>query len=95
MFVGYYLLVVHAPHTIPNDGFHDLLDVEIPQGSILKPVRPAAVSCRTHFLGRTMDVMQALFGQKNNAFMTAAGFSDSPRKCPFEQSAICSFSLAI
>jgi N-methylhydantoinase B/oxoprolinase/acetone carboxylase alpha subunit len=25
-----------------------------------------------------MDVMQALFGQKNSAFMTAAGFSDSP-----------------
>ncbi|KAK1060148.1 hypothetical protein LTR74_012066 [Friedmanniomyces endolithicus] len=78
MFVGYYLLVVHAPYTIPNDGFHDLLDIEIPQGSLLKPVRPAALSCRTHFLGRTMDVMQALFGQKNSAFMTAAGFSDSP-----------------
>ncbi|KAK5117031.1 hypothetical protein LTR62_006752 [Meristemomyces frigidus] len=78
MFVGYYLLVVHAPYTIPNDGFHDLLDVEIPLGSLLKPVRPAALSCRTHFLGRVMDVMQALFGQKNSAFMTAAGFSDSP-----------------
>lgn len=78
MFVGYYLLVVHSPYTIPNDGFHDLIDVEIPQGSLLKPVRPAALSCRTHFLGRTMDVMQALFGQKNAAFMTAAGFSDSP-----------------
>ncbi|KAK5114575.1 hypothetical protein LTR85_010152 [Meristemomyces frigidus] len=78
MFVGYYLLAVHSPYTIPNDGFHDLVDVEIPQGSLLKPVRPAALSCRTHFLGRTMDVMQALFGQKNSAFMTAAGFSDSP-----------------
>lgn len=78
MFIGYYLLTVHAPYTIPNDGFHDLVDVEIPQGSLLKPVRPAALSCRTHFLGRTMDIMQALFGQKNAAFMTAAGFSDSP-----------------
>ncbi|EME45976.1 hypothetical protein DOTSEDRAFT_86653 [Dothistroma septosporum NZE10] len=78
MFIGYYLLAVHAPYTIPNDGFHDLVDVEIPLGSLLKPVRPAAVSCRTHFLGRTMDIMQALFGQKNSAFMTAAGFSDSP-----------------
>ncbi|RMY31871.1 hypothetical protein D0866_07000 [Hortaea werneckii] len=78
MFVGYYLLVVHSPYTIPNDGFHDLIDVEIPQGSLLKPIRPAALSCRTHFLGRTMDVMQALFGQKNAAFVTAAGFSDSP-----------------
>ncbi|EMC92489.1 hypothetical protein BAUCODRAFT_38559 [Baudoinia panamericana UAMH 10762] len=78
MFVGYYLLVVHAPFTVPNDGFHDLLDIDIPRGSVLKPVRPASISCRTHFLGRVMDVMQALFGQKNEAFMTAAGFSDSP-----------------
>lgn len=78
MFVGYYLLAVYSPFTIPNDGFHDLVDVEIPLGSLLKPVRPAALSCRTHFLGRTMDIMQALFGQKNAAFMTAAGFSDSP-----------------
>lgn len=78
MFVGYYLLAVYSPYTIPNDGFHDLVEVDIPLGSILKPVRPAALSCRTHFLGRIMDVMQALFGQKNASFMTAAGFSDSP-----------------
>ncbi|KAF2163831.1 hypothetical protein M409DRAFT_68373 [Zasmidium cellare ATCC 36951] len=78
MFIGYYLLTVHAPYTIPNDGFHDLIDVHIPAGSLLKPVRPAALSCRTHFLGRTMDIMQALFGQKSSAFLTAAGFSDSP-----------------
>lgn len=78
MFITYYLLVVHAPFTLPNDGPTELLDIHIPLGSILKPVRPASVSCRTHFLGRSMDVMQALFGQKNSAFMTAAGFSDSP-----------------
>lgn len=29
-------------------------------------------------LTHDQDVMQALFGQKNSAFMTAAGFSDSP-----------------
>ncbi|KAI7306934.1 hypothetical protein KC315_g13998 [Hortaea werneckii] len=78
MIVGYYLPVVHSPYTIPNEGFYDLIDVEIPQGSLLKPVRPAALSYRTHFLGRTMDVMQAPFGQMNSAFMTAAGLSDSP-----------------
>lgn len=71
-------MTVHAPYTIPNDGFHDLIDVQIPLGSVLKPVRPAPVSCRTHFLGRVMDVMQALFGQKDNSYLTAAGFSDSP-----------------
>jgi 5-oxoprolinase (ATP-hydrolysing) len=61
-----------------NDGFHDLIDIRIPAGTILRPVRPAAVSCRTHLLGRVMDVMQALFGQRNAAYRCAAGFSDSP-----------------
>ena len=78
MFIGYYLLAVYDPHCIVNDGFHDLIDVRIPTGTILRPVRPAAVSCRTHLLGRVMDVMQALFGQRNPAYRCAAGFSDSP-----------------
>jgi 5-oxoprolinase (ATP-hydrolysing) len=74
----YYLIAAAAPGTVINDGFHDLIDVYIPEGSLLKPVRPAAVSCRTHFLGRTLDVIQALIGQRNDNYMTAAGFSDSP-----------------
>lgn len=78
MFIGYYLLAVYDPHCVVNDGFHDLIDIIIPQGTILRPVRPAAVSCRTHLLGRVMDVMQALFGQRNPAYRCAAGFSDSP-----------------
>jgi 5-oxoprolinase (ATP-hydrolysing) len=78
MFIGYYLLAVYDPHCVVNDGFHDLIDIRIPTGTILRPVRPAAVSCRTHLLGRVMDVMQALFGQRNPAYRCAAGFSDSP-----------------
>jgi len=78
MFAGYYLLAVYDPYCVVNDGFHDLLEIKIPEGSLLKPVRPAAVSCRTHFLGRVMDVLQALFGQRNAAYRAAAGFSDSP-----------------
>ncbi|KAF1954988.1 hypothetical protein CC80DRAFT_536423 [Byssothecium circinans] len=78
MFIGYYLLAVYDPHCVVNDGFHDLIDIRIPSGTILRPVRPAAVSCRTHLLGRVMDVMQALFGQRNPAYRCAAGFSDSP-----------------
>jgi 5-oxoprolinase (ATP-hydrolysing) len=78
MFIGYYLLAVYDPHCVVNDGFHDLVEIRIPTGSILRPVRPAALSCRTHLLGRVMDVMQALFGQRNPAYRCAAGFSDSP-----------------
>lgn len=78
MFIGYFLLAVYDPHAVVNDGFHELIDVRIPEGSILRPVRPAAISCRTHLLGRVMDVIQALMGQRNPAFRSAAGFSDSP-----------------
>lgn len=78
MFVGYYLLAIYDPQCVVNDGFHDLVDVDIPIGTILNPVRPAAVSCRTHLLGRVMDIVQALMGQRNPAYRAAAGFSDSP-----------------
>ncbi|KAI9926960.1 hypothetical protein ASPWEDRAFT_55280 [Aspergillus wentii DTO 134E9] len=78
MFVGYYLIAAAAPGTVINDGFHDLIDVDIPEGSVLKPVRPAPISCRTHLLGRSMDVLQALIGQKKDVYQAAAGFSDSP-----------------
>lgn len=54
------------------------MEVRIPEGTLLKPVRPAALSCRTHALGRVLDLIQALMGQKNQAYRAAAGFSDSP-----------------
>ncbi|KAE8143748.1 Hydantoinase/oxoprolinase-domain-containing protein [Aspergillus pseudotamarii] len=78
MFIGYYMIAAVAPGTVINDGFHDLIDIHIPEGTVLKPIRPAAISCRTHLLGRTMDVMQALIGKKNKLYAAAAGFSDSP-----------------
>ncbi|KAH6721129.1 Hydantoinase/oxoprolinase-domain-containing protein [Leptodontidium sp. MPI-SDFR-AT-0119] len=78
MFVGYYLLAVFDPFCVVNDRFHDLLDIITPEGSLLRPVRPAALSCRTHFLGRTMDIIQALMGQRSPEYRAAAGFSDSP-----------------
>ncbi|KAJ1327652.1 5-oxoprolinase (ATP-hydrolyzing) [Microdochium nivale] len=78
MFVGYYLLAVFDPHCVVNEGLYDFIEVLIPDGSILKPTRPAALSCRTHMLGRVMDIIQALMGQHNQAYRAAAGFSDSP-----------------
>ncbi|KAL8711414.1 MAG: hypothetical protein Q9225_007115 [Loekoesia sp. 1 TL-2023] len=78
MFVGIYMLVVYDANVVANDGFHDLLDVTIPEGTLLRPIRPAALSCRTHIIARLMDVLSGLLGQRAPEFMTAAGFSDSP-----------------
>jgi N-methylhydantoinase B len=78
MFAGVFMIMVFDPQIMFNDGFYDLMDVRIPEGTLLKPRRPAALSCRTHALGRIFDVISGLLGQGNPDFLCAAGFSDSP-----------------
>ena len=78
MFAGVYMIMVFDPQILFNDGFYDLMEVRIPPGTLLKPLKPAALSCRTHALGRIFDILGGLLGQGNPAFLCAAGFSDSP-----------------
>ncbi len=78
MFVGTFMIAVFDPQILFNDGFYDLMEVKIPKGTLLNPVRPAALSCRTHALGRIFDLMGATLGQGAPDLMCAAGFSDSP-----------------
>lgn len=78
MFFGVYMIMVFDPQIMFNDGFYDLVEVRIPEGSLLKPKFPAALSCRTHALGRIFDVLGALLGQRQPDFLNAAGFSSSP-----------------
>jgi N-methylhydantoinase B len=78
MFFGIYMIMVFDPMILFNDGFYDLIDVRIPQGSLLKPNYPAALSGRTHALGRIFDILGGLLGQKTPQFLNAAGFSSSP-----------------
>ncbi len=78
MFCGTFMISAFDPQILFNDGFYDYMDVRIPEGSLLKPTRPAALSCRTHALGRIFDVLGGLLGQGNPDFLCGAGFSDSP-----------------
>ena len=78
MFFGIYMIMVFDPQILFNDGFYDLIEVRIPKGSLLKPVFPAALSGRTHALGRIFDILGGLLGQKTPEFLNAAGFSSSP-----------------
>ena len=78
MFLGAFFINIFDPQILFNDGFYELVDVHIPEGTILKPVRPAALSCRTHLLGRIFDIMSGLLGQGAPEALCAAGFSDSP-----------------
>jgi len=78
MFFGIYMIMVFDPQILFNDGYYDLIDIRIPEGSLLKPKFPAALSGRTHALGRIFDVLGGLLGQKTPEFLNAAGFSSSP-----------------
>ena len=78
MFAGIYMIMVFDPQILFNDGFYELMEVRIPSASLLKPLKPAALSCRTHALGRIFDILAGLLGQGNPDFLCAAGFSDSP-----------------
>jgi N-methylhydantoinase B len=79
MFFGSFTINVVDPQIVFNDGFYDLVDVRIPPGTLLKPEFPAALSGRTHALGRIFDVLGALLGMgAPEQMLNAAGFSDSP-----------------
>ncbi|KAA1193432.1 hydantoinase B/oxoprolinase family protein [Pseudohalioglobus sediminis] len=79
MFFGSFTINVVDPQIVFNDGFYDLVDVRIPAGTLLKPNFPAALSGRTHALGRIFDVLGALLGMgAPEQMLNAAGFSDSP-----------------
>ncbi len=78
MFFGIYMIMVFDPQILFNDGFYPLVDVRIPEGCLLKPTFPAALSCRTHALGRIFDILGGLLGQRQPEFLNAAGFSSSP-----------------
>lgn len=78
MFCGVFMIMVFDPQIMFNDGFYDLMEVRIPEGTLLKPRHPAALSCRTHALGRVFDIISGLLGQGAPDLMCAAGFSDSP-----------------
>jgi N-methylhydantoinase B len=79
MFFGSFTINLFDPHILFNDGFYELVEVRIPEGSLLKPKFPAALSGRTHALGRIFDVMGGVLGQGAPDAMNAAGFSDSPQ----------------
>ena len=78
MFVGAYLIKLYDPHIVFNAGYYDLIEVNIPPGCLLNPIKPAALSCRTGTLQRTFDVLIGLLGQCTPGLMTAAGYSQAP-----------------
>lgn len=78
MIFGAYTSKLFDPQIVFNDGYYELIDVRIPEGSLLRPRRPAALSCRTHLLSRMFDLVSGLLGQGKPEAMCGAGWSSSP-----------------
>ena len=74
MFFGIYMITVADPQILWNDGFYPLVDVTIPDGSLLEAeaTRPRCTR-RNHGIGRVFDLFGGLLGQTNPALLNAAG----------------------
>ena len=74
MFFGIYMIMVFDPQILFNDGYYDLIDVRIPEGSLLKPRFPAALSGRTHALGRLFDILGACSARRRRSSSALRAF---------------------
>ena len=78
MFVGVFLIMAFDPELTFNDGFYDLINVEIPGGSVLKPEFPAPLGNRLTLMARHFDVLQAAFSKALDGFSVAGSYGTSP-----------------
>lgn len=78
MLIGAYLIMVFDPDVLFNEGFYDLLDVRVEEGSILKPRYPAPLGNRHHTMSRWIDVIAGALGQQVPETAAAAGYGSSP-----------------
>ncbi|MEH7125838.1 MULTISPECIES: hydantoinase B/oxoprolinase family protein [unclassified Bacillus (in: firmicutes)] len=78
MFIGAFLISVFDPAINFNDGFYDVLHVETPEGTLMRPIEPAALGCRTHALSRLFDVLSGVLSINTPQNSPAAGYGTSP-----------------
>ena len=78
MVIGVYLIMVFDPDILFNEGFYDLLDVRVPEGSLLKPRYPAPLGNRVHTLSRWIEVIAGALGRQVPETAAAAGYGSSP-----------------
>ena len=78
MVIGVYLIMVFDPDILFNEGFYDLIDVRVPEGSILRPRYPAPLGNRVHTLSRWVDVIAGALGRQVPETAAAAGYGSSP-----------------
>jgi N-methylhydantoinase B len=78
MFCGVFLIMAFAPDVVFNDGYSDIIKVEIPEGSVLKPEFPAPLGNRLTLMARHFDVVGAVFSKALNQFSVSGSYGTSP-----------------
>jgi len=78
MVIGVYLIMVFDPDILFNEGFYDLIDVRVREGSILRPRYPAPLGIRHSTMSRWIDVIAGALGRQVPETAAAAGYGSSP-----------------
>ena len=78
LFFGVYMIMAFDPTILFNEGFYDLFEVILPEGSLLNPRFPAALSNRLNTHTRFFDCQAGALGQRAPHLSMAAGYGTSP-----------------
>lgn len=78
LFFGVYMIMAFDPKIMFNEGFYDLFEIVLPEGSLLNPRFPAALSNRLNTHTRFFDCQAGALGQKAPHLSMAAGYGTSP-----------------
>jgi N-methylhydantoinase B len=68
MFCGVFLIMAFAPDVAFNDGYNDIINVNLPEGSVLRPRFPAPLGNRLTLMARHFDVVGAVFSKALSKF---------------------------
>lgn len=78
MFFGVYMIMAFDPDMLFNEGFYDLFEIILPEGSLLNPRFPAALGNRLNTHTRFFDCQAGALGQRAPHLSMAAGYGTSP-----------------
>lgn len=78
MFTGVFLIMAFDPLLTFNDGYYDLFEVNLPEGTVVQPESPAPLGNRLPLMARQFDVLQATFSKLIDGFNVAGSYGTSP-----------------
>jgi N-methylhydantoinase B len=78
MFFAIYLIMAFDSEILFNDGYSDLFELTLPEGSLVNPTFPAPLGLLNLTLARQFDVFQGVLAQCAPEYAAGAGYGSSP-----------------